>query len=133
MTLKFSTLVRNAELDAIETTIGTFPEVDIYTGGSPANLSDAATGLNLVKIFLPSDWMNAANLGSKTKTGTWSGSAIDTGTASYFRMYTSGSVASIQGTVSGSAGGADMILDNVSISVAQTVTINTFTLNAGNS
>lgn len=132
MSLKFSTAVRNAELDAIETTIGTFPFINLYTGGSPANITDGATGLLLAQVFLPSDWMNAASSGTKTKLGTWSASAIDTGVAGYFRMLSSGSVAGIQGGVSGSAGGADMILDNTNIVVAQTVTIATFTLTGGN-
>lgn len=133
MTLKFLAAVRNAELDAIETAIGTGPYLNLYSGSSvPSAVTDAATGKLLFNYALPADWMNAANAGVKTKLGTWSGSAIDTDPATYFRILTSGSVACVQGTVSGSAGSGDMILDNTSIVTGQTVTISTFTLTAGN-
>jgi hypothetical protein len=132
MTLKFSAGVRNAQLDAIETTVSTGPYLNIWTAGAPANITDGATGTLIFNYLLPADWMAAANAGSKAKNGTWSGSAVDTGTAGYFRILTAGSVACIQGTCSGSAGGGDMILDNPSLVTGQTVTINTFTLTAGN-
>lgn len=132
MTLKFSDTVRNGMLDAVESVISTKPFLNIYTGASPVNVGDAATGTLLFNYELPSDWMNAASGGSKSKAGTWSGSSIGNGSATYFRIYTSGSVSSIQGTVSGSGLGGDMILDNVSIISPQIVTIQTFTLNAGN-
>ena len=134
MALKFSTGVRNAELDSIETTIGTTPRLTIYTGGSPANTTDAPSGLLIFNYFLPADWMNAATSGTKTKLGTWSGSAVDTGVAGYFRIVDiSASTTHIQGSVSGSAGGGNMVLDNPNMVIDQVVTISTFTLTAGNS
>lgn len=132
MTLKFSTTMRNNMLDSFETSIGTIPRLLIYTGGSPANLSDGATGTLLINMLLDSDYMNDAAAGSKTKKGTWTSNAVDTGIAGYFRIISSGSVAHVQGSVSGSAGAGDMILDNTNITVSQSTTINTFTLNMGN-
>lgn len=131
MATQYSVAVNNARLDAIESTIGASAKLRIYTGTVPANCAAAATGTLLIEIALPSDWMNAASGASKTKLGTWSGSATGTGTAGYFRIVdNAGTTTGLQGTVGTS--GADLIVDNTSINATQTVTINTFTLNAAN-
>lgn len=134
MALQLSTTVRNARLDQIETTISTSAVMKIWSGSMPANCAAADTGTLLSQISLPSDWMNNASAGSKTKLGTWQqASATGTGTAGYFRVYDSGiTTCHIQGTVTASGGGGDMTLDNTSIASGQTVTINTFTLTDGN-
>lgn len=132
MTIQFSTSVRNARLDQIETTISTAPVLRIYTG-SPPGVGNAATGTQLVTITLPSDWLAGASGGSKAKSGTWSNTAGGTGTAGYFRIWDSGVAAGhIEGTVTATGGGGDMTLDNTSIASGQTVTINTFSLTDGN-
>jgi hypothetical protein len=131
MALQYGITTNNARLDAIETSIGTSAKLRIYTGSVPANCASAATGTLLIEITLPSDWMNAASSASKTKLGTWSGTASGTGTAGYFRIVDSaGTVTGIQGTAGMS--GTDLILDNSSIATSQTVTVNSFTLNAAN-
>lgn len=131
MALQYSTAVINARLDAVESTTGTSPRLRIYSGAAPANTAAAATGTMLVEITLPVDWMNAATTATKTKLGTWSANASAAGTAGYFRVVDStGNTTHIQGTA-GNAG-SDMILDNASIAVSQTVTVNTFTLNGAN-
>lgn len=131
MALQYSVAVNNARLDAVESTTGTAAKLRIYTGTAPTNTAAAATGTMLVEITLPSDWMNAASTGSKTKLGTWSGNAAAGGTAGYFRILdSSGSFTHIQGTAGMS--GTDMILDNSNIAVNQTVTVNTFSLTAAN-
>lgn len=128
MTYQYSVSVRNAALDAKETTIGTAAVLKIFSGAEPANCAAADPAGLLVTITLPSDWMNAAAAGAKTKLGTWSAAASGTGTAASFRIYDSGLVAChIQGAIN-----ADMVLDNTSIAVAQTVTVTTFTITAGN-
>jgi hypothetical protein len=104
----------------------------IYTGSAPANCAAAATGTQLVTTTLPSDWMNAASSGSKTKLGTWAGTGSNAGTAGYFRIWDSGvTTCHVQGTCG--IGTGDMQLDNTSIAVSQAVTVTGFTLNAGNS
>ena len=134
MALQYSSTIRDNQLDQVESTIGTSAVMRILTGSPPANCAAAETGTILAELSLPSDWMNAASGGSKTKLGTWQdASANNTGTAGYFRVYNSGiTVCGIQGTVTGTGGGGDMELDNTSINSGQTVTINTFTLSAGN-
>jgi hypothetical protein len=136
MAVQYSVAVNNARLDAIESTIGTNVGLLIYSGLPPATCAAAPTGTLLVAISLPADWMAAASSASKAKSGTWSGTAVGTGTAGYFRI-ASGSptdVAGIQGLIETTGGSptGDMGLDNTSISSGQTVTVSTFTITAAN-
>ena len=134
MAIQFSSTVRDARLDAIETAISTSAVLKIRTGTVPSDVATADAGTVLATLTLPSDWMAAASGGSKAKTGTWEDtSADDTGTAGHFRIYASnGTTAHIQGTVTVTGGGGDMTLDNTSITSAQQVTITSFTLTDGN-
>ena len=134
MALQLSVSVRNARLDAIETTAGTAALLRIYSGAMPADCATAASGTKLVEATLPSDWMAAAASGQKAKSGTWQDASADaTGTAGYFRVYDSGGASChIQGTVTATGGGGDLTLDNTSIAAAQSVTITSFTLTDGN-
>ena len=134
MTLQYSVAVRNAKLDAVEVTIGTSAVLKIRTGAPPANVATADSGTVLATLNLPSDYFNAAGSGSKTKLGTWQDASADaTGTAGHWRLYASdGTTCHAQGTCTGTGGGGDMELDNTSISSGQSVTVTTFTLNAGN-
>lgn len=134
MALQFSTGVRNAILDAIESTTGTSAVLKIFTGSAPATCATADTGTTLATLSLPSDWMNAASGGTKTLLGTWQDLSADgTGTAGYFRIYPSSPTttnATMQGTVTATGGGGDMTLDNTSIAATQPFSITTFTLTA---
>lgn len=134
MALQYSVTVRNAQLDAVETTVGTAPLLRIYSGSAPANCAAAASGTLLAEATLPSDWMEAASSGSKAISGTWQdASANATGTAGHWRLYdSSGTTCHAQGTVTATGGGGDMTLDNTSIASAQSVTITSFTITAGN-
>ena len=133
MAIKKSVTVRNAELDALETAIGTSAVLKIRTGAPPTNIGDADSGTVLATINLPSDWMAAASNGSKAKSGTWQANGSADGVAGHFRLYASnGTTQHMQGTVTGSGGGGDMTLDNVNIANGQQVTVNTFTLTQGN-
>lgn len=135
MSLQYSVAVRNAQLDAVETTVGTSAIMEIRTGSAPANCAASRTGTVLATFSLPSDWMAAASSGSKAKSGTWQDTSADaTGTAGYFTIYASdGTTVGAQGTVTATGGGGDMTVDNTSIASGQQVTISTFTLSAGNS
>jgi hypothetical protein len=131
MALQYSVTIRNNQLDQVESTTGVSAVMQIRTGAPPANCAAAAAGTLLAAITLPSDWMAAASAGAKTLLGTWSGTASASGTAGHFRITDSTqTTCHLQGTVGTS--GADLILDNTSINSSQALTINTFTLNAGN-
>lgn len=134
MTLQYSTSVRNAKLDAVETAIGASAVLKIRTGGVPANCATADSGTVLATCNLPSDWMAAASGGTKAKSGTWEDlSADNTGTAAHFRLYASdGTTCHAQGTVTVTGGGGDMTVDNISFAAGQAFTVTGFTLTAGN-
>ena len=132
MAIQLSTAVRNARLDAIETTIGTSAVLKSRTGAPPADVATADSGTVLASITCPSDWAAAASSGAKAKSGTWQDTSADaTGTAAHFRLYASdGTTAHMQGTVG--LGSGDLSLDNTSIASGQVVTISTFTLTDAN-
>jgi len=131
MAFQFSTASRNAALDAIETAAGASPTLEIRTGSVPATCATADSGTVLVTMALPSDWLAAASGGSKAIAGTWQDLSADAaGTAAHFRIK-QGATCHIQGSVTATGGGGDMTLDNVSIALAQLVTVTAFTLTAG--
>ncbi|HMQ30001.1 MAG TPA: hypothetical protein PKD53_04700 [Chloroflexaceae bacterium] len=136
MAIQYSTAVRDAQLDAWESTIGTAPTLQIRSGSPPATCASADSGTLLCEITLPSDWMAAASAGSKAKSGTWSGSGhanASTGTnAGHYRIKASGGTCHEQGTVTATGGGGDLTLDNINIAQDQAVTVTSFTRTAGN-
>lgn len=134
MAIQLSVAVRNARLDAIETSIGTSAILEIRTGSPPANCAAADTGTALCQMSLPSDWLAAASSGSKAKSGTWQDTSADAaGTAGHFRIYDSTrTFTGMQGTVTATGGGGDMTLDSTTIAIGQTVTITSFTLTDDN-
>lgn len=134
MAVQLSTAVRNAMLDAIETTIGTAAVLKIRTGAVPANCATADSGTVLATLSLPSDYMAAASSGSKGKSGTWTDSSADaTGTAAHFRLYASdGTTCHEQGTVTATGGGGDLEVDNTSFASGQPFTVTSWTWNAAN-
>lgn len=67
MALQYSTAVRNARLDVVESTIGTSAVLKIRTGAAPANCAAADSGTVLATCTLPSDWMAAASGGTKAR------------------------------------------------------------------
>lgn len=134
MALQYSVAVRNAKLDAVETTIGTSAVLKIRTGAAPANCAAADSGTVLATLSLASDWMAAASSGTKAKAGTWEDTSADnTGTAAHFRLYASdGTTCGAQGTVTVTAGGGDLTVDSTSFTAGQDFIITAFTLTAGN-
>lgn len=138
MAVTYSATVKNAKLDAWESTIGTAPLLRLYNGTAPANADAALSGNTvLAEGALPSDWMSNASAGVKAKAGVWTltgqaGAGAGTA-ATFYRIFNSaGTVCHEQGTVTASGGGGDMTLDNNSIANGQTVTVNTFQKTSGN-
>lgn len=130
MALQLSVAVRNAMLDAIETTVSTSAVMKIKTGAAPATCATADSGTVLATLALPSDWLAAAASGAKAKSGTWQDASADnSGTAAHFRIYASdGTTCHAQGTVGTS--GTDLIVDSTTFTAGQSFTVNTFSLTA---
>jgi hypothetical protein len=129
MAFQYSTSIRNAALDVVETTIGTAPTLTLRSGAAPATADAAATGTIIATIVLPSDWMAAASSGSKSIAGgPWTDLTADNaGTIAHFRI--AGSGGTMQGTATLSGGGGDMTLDAVVVNAGQQINITGFTLN----
>lgn len=132
MSVQFSEAVRNAMLDAYESTIGTGATLKIFSG--PLNASCAAadpTGL-LCTIAFPSDWMAAAAGGVKSLNA-GSNNASASGVAISYRWYNSAqTVCHEQGTVSAPNGGGDLILDNATLVAGNLISITGRAIYAGN-
>ena len=125
MATRISTQARTNLLDTGIDTDFDSGVLEIRTGTQPAAATDAATGTLLVSITLPADAFGAVSNGAMSRNGTWQGTAVASGTAGYFRLRNSGDTVRIDGAV-----GAELTLDNTSISNGGTVTINTATITA---
>lgn len=142
MAVNYSTAVRIAMLDIIESTIGGNARIRFYTGTKPSICSDASTGTLLATMALTGaggDWMAAAsaagNVVTKAKNGasTWTTTGVAAGNIGYYRIYdASETVCHEQGTVTATGGGGDITVDNVTIAIGQALTITGKTITAGN-
>ena len=132
MAVQLSEAVRNARLDAIETTVGATAVLKVWTGAQPANCAAADSGTLLASLTLPADWMDAAASGSKAKAGAWQDASADgAGTAAHFRLYASdGTTCHMQGSCG--MGSGDLQLDNTSLAVGQSFTVTSFSLTDSN-
>lgn len=133
MPVQLSVAARNARLDAIESTIGTTPTMEIRSGPPPADCAAADSGTLLATITLPSDWMAAASGGVKAiANGPWQDTSADgSGAAAHFRIKSSGGTVHLQGTVG--QGSGDLSLDNTTLVAGQTVSVTGVTLTDANS
>lgn len=131
MAIQYSVSVRNAKLDAIETSISTAPLMALFSGSIPANTTTANSGTIIAQMTLPTNWLADANDGVISKSGTWQDTSADnSGTIGYFRIYSANGLCQMQGNCANS--GADMNFDNNVVTAGQQITINTFDITAGN-
>lgn len=132
MALSLTTTVRNNMLDQITSAIGSSGLLRIYDGTPPANVGTALSG-NTLLATLPLSTTAAAGASSGVLTFnsiTADSSADATGTASFFRLLTSGATAVVQGTVGTS--GADINFNTVSFTSGSNVAVSSLTITAGN-
>lgn len=129
MALAYSTTLRNARQDAITTALGTSGLFRIYDGSRPAS-GGAATTL-LAELALSATAAGAASGGVLTFSAiTQDASANATGTATWFRIVTSGGTFVVDGSVSTS--GSDLNLTTTSIVATQPVSITSCVITEGN-
>jgi len=125
MTVTTSTTVKNARLDAINATWGASAKLRLYSGTPPANAAASLSGNTLLVEVTPSP-ASASGATKDMLGGTKTNTAAAAGTASFYRVYDSGgTTCHEQGTVGTS--GTDLVIDNTTIALAQTVNFNTFT------
>lgn len=129
MTVAYSTTLRNARLDAVTSAVGNAGKLRIYDGSRPAS-GGAATNL-LAEFTLGSPFAGAASSGGPLSVTLPSNvNASASGTATWFRVVTSGGTFVIDGSVSTS--GSDLNLVTTSITSGQPVSITSWTITTGN-
>lgn len=129
MALAYSTTLRNAMLDAITTAAGSAALLRIYDGARPASGGAATTLLAELTCgtpFAAGAASGVLTLGSITQDS----SANATGTATWFRIVTSGGTFVLDGNVGTS--GSDLNLTTTSIVSGQPVSITSITITEGN-
>lgn len=118
----YSTLLKNARLDQINTFI------NAGAGAGKLEIGTTAMGTVLATIPLADPAAPAAAGGVLTLTMPQSDTSADaTGTAAEARIRDSDDLDVITGLTVGTSG-TDVILDNLSIAITQTVTINSATI-----
>lgn len=123
MSLTHTTATRNTLSDAIDTLVNAAGAgtIAIYDSGD----------VSLASIALSTTAFGASASGTITLAGVpLSNTAAATGTASYFRINENGGTEILRGSVTVTGGGGDIVLDSVSITSGQTVTITGFTYSA---
>ncbi len=129
MTLGYSTALRNAQLDQITSAVGASGFLRIYDGSRPATGGTATT--LLAELTLNATFAPAASSGTLTLNSiTADSSANATGTATWFRIVTSGGTFVMDGSVGTS--GQDLNLSTTSIVTGATVSITSASISAGN-
>lgn len=132
--LKYTTTLRNNQLDEITALAGTSALLRIYDGTQPAN-ANTAVGAQTLLAELVCDataFAAAASSGALTANAISNdASANATGTASWFRLVASnGTTVVMDGSVGTSA--SDLNLNSVSITSGQTVSVSSFVITGGN-
>lgn len=128
--IKLSTAVRNAMLDEITAAIGSNGLLRIYDGSQPAGPGTAvSTQTLLAELALSATAAAAASSGVLTFNSISNDSSANaTGTASWYRVTTSGGTGVIDGTVGTS--GSDLNLNTTSIVSGGPVAVSSFTYTA---
>jgi len=132
MALSYTTTLRNNMLDEIPTAIGASGLLRIYDGTPPASVNDALSGnTQLAELALSATSAPAASGGQLTFNAISSDTSADaTGTASFWRLLTSGAAAVVQGTAG--TPGADINFDSVSFLAGGTVASSSLVFTGGN-
>jgi hypothetical protein len=126
MALQYGATLRNNQVSQLQTTIGASGLLKIFSGAVPANCGAADPSGLLATITLPAAFLTSSG-GVTTLAGVWSVAAAAAGTAASFRMYDGSTVCHAQGNVT-----TDLVLNNTSIAIGQTVSVTTFAVTAGN-
>lgn len=138
MAISYSDTWREDRMDIIDTAAGANAYIRIYDDSAARPGNDAAVPGG--SVLLAELRGNAGGFAASTTNGvltadtiTAEASALDTGTASWFRILASdGTTIVCDGDCGIQGSGADLILDSLSITATQTVSIDTFIITEGN-
>jgi hypothetical protein len=125
MAASYVTSLRNAQLDAITTAVGSAGKLIIYDGTRPAT-GGAATNV-LATFTLGSPFAPASSSATLSPTLPAAVTATGTGTATWFRITTSAGAFVIDGSI-----GSEMTLNTTSITSGLQISISAWTITRGN-
>ncbi len=129
MALAFSSTLRNNRLDQITSAVGASGFLRIYSGSRPA--TGGATTTLLAELTCNATFAPGASGGVLTLNSiTADASANATGTATWFRIVTSGGTFVMDGDVGTS--GSDLNLNTTSIVSGANVSVTSFTITEAN-
>lgn len=135
MTTKISTAAAKAACDAVVDLLdggAGAAYIEIRTGSQPATVGTAASGTLLGTLTCSDPAFGNATTASPsvaTASAITSDTTADaTGTAGWFRAYDSAATAIIDGSITTSGGGGDMILDSTSIIAGGTIALSSWTV-----
>ena len=125
--LQYSNGTRNAQQQGLITYAGSGAIIHLYTGTQPANANTALSSNTLLVSLTISGSFGTDSNGTLTVGSVSNGTAVATGTATFFRITKSDdSTVVMDGTVGTS--GADMNFNTVSIVTGDTVAITSGTI-----
>lgn len=129
MAISINTALRNLLADAFGLNFDS-GLVRVYDGAPPTD-ADAALGAQvlLAEITLPADAFAAAVGGAIAKSGTWDDQDINaSGTAAWFRLLDGAATEILQGTITATAGGGDMEVDDINFVAGGVFTVTSFSV-----
>lgn len=125
--LKYSNGTRNAQQQGLITYAGADAIMFIYSGAQPATANTAIAGQTVLCQMVIGGAFGTDSNGTLTITTPISGTAVASGTASFFRITKSnGATVVMDGSIGTTD--ADLILDTTTINNTQTVTISSGTI-----
>lgn len=134
MATKITQAAAKAATDAVVDLldVGGAGYIEVRTGAQPATANTAASGTLLATLPLSATAFGAATTASPsvaTAAAITSDTVADaTGTAGWFRAYSGGATAVIDGSVTATGGGGDMELDSTSVVAGGTVAVSAWTV-----
>lgn len=128
MALGLSTTLRNARLDSITTAVGSAGKLAIYDGTRPATGGTAT--VKLAEFTLGSPFSGAAAAGVLSPTLPSNTTGITGGTATWYRITTSGGTFVLDG--SAGVSGTDLLLNTATISTGVTCSVTAHTITEAN-
>lgn len=130
--LKYSNGTRNAQQQGLITYAGSGSIIRLYDGTQPANANTAIVAQTLLVSLTIAGGFGTDSNGTITLGAVTSGTAVASGTASFFRIVKSdGTTVVMDGSVGTS--GSDLNLNTTTVASAQTVSITAGTIIRANS
>ena len=129
--LQYSNGTRDAQQQGLITYAGSGCKINLYSGTQPANANTAISTQTLLVELTISGGFGTDSNGTLTFNTVSNGTAVASGTASFFRIFKSdGTTVVMDGSVGTSS--ADLVLNTTTIATNDTVAITSGTIVRGN-